>query len=99
MTLEFNCPRCGKALDATTQATDPALGVGPSPGDLNLCGHCGCVAVFDPAAGGGIRPVRKDELDDLAADEKADLYRAIEMIVKRGRFNETASDHGRSDSR
>lgn len=89
MTLEFNCPKCARALDqshGTHSTPEP-----PSPGDLNLCGHCGCVAVFDNSPT-GLHIARLEEIEALDPEEKAELTRAIGLIVARGRLNESASN-------
>lgn len=88
MNLEFNCPSCSRPLDDTRQVT---VGYpGPAPGDINLCGECGCVAVFDPAHALGIRPITMPEARALSEDERSDLWFALRAIMSRGRLNESA---------
>ena len=73
---DFDCPRCGYAVDAATGLGDTHA---PRPGDISLCLRCGCPMEF----GDGIPPrwLVYDELVRLDRDVRARIVQAILHII------------------
>jgi hypothetical protein len=59
---DANCPTCGHAFSAASNALDNERG--PRPGDWSICIECGGVLAFDAS----LRPRALTEAEQRAAD-------------------------------
>jgi hypothetical protein len=76
------CPYCSiphdGALDVSLERHDP-----PKDGDVNICGNCVHISIYDSTAQGGLRLPTPEETETLGNDPE--MTKAIQ-VAKRARW-------------
>lgn len=78
MTKSTNKAKCPNCVNVIYDATDPAFGRSPKPGDFTICLKCHDISRF--AENGTFRPITESDIDELPLDGIARWQQLIPEI-------------------